>query len=100
MLLETLNIFILTGISNINILFIKKKKNGVVYNNIHNKLWQTGHGGEGQVIWCLRRHQIIHDVGSLCISTLWLFNFFLIERTLKQGLQGKETSCKKGPRRI
>ena len=36
--------------------------------------WQTGKGGEWQVIWCLRRPQIIHDVGSLCISTMWLVN--------------------------
>ena len=26
--------------------------------------WQTGKGGEWQVIWCLRRPQIIHDVWS------------------------------------
>ena len=57
--------------------------------------WQTGQGGELQVIWCLRRPQIIHDVGSLCISTKWLFNFFLVKRTLKQELQVKETSGKK-----
>ena len=36
----------------------------------------------------------MHDVWSLCISTIWLFNFFLAERTLKQELQGKETSGK------
>ena len=46
--------------------------------------WQTGQGGEWQMIWCLGSHQIIHDVGSLCICTMWLFNFFLLERTLKQ----------------
>ena len=57
--------------------------------------WQTGKGGEWQVIWCLRRPQIIHDVGSLCISTMWLFNFFLVKRTLKQELQVKETSGKR-----
>ena len=39
--------------------------------------------------------QIIHDIGSLCISTMWLFNFFLVEITLKQELQGKETSGKR-----
>ena len=38
--------------------------------------------------------QIIHDVGSLCISTMWLFNFFLVKRTLKQELQVKETHGK------
>ena len=57
--------------------------------------WQTGKGDEWQVIWCLRRPQIIHDVGSLCISTMWLFNFFLVKRTLKQELQVKETSGKR-----
>ena len=56
--------------------------------------WQTGKGGEWQVIWCLRRPQIIHYIGSLCISTMWLFNFFLVKRTLKQELQVKETSDK------
>ena len=24
--------------------------------------WQAGHGGEWQVIWCLRRHQMRHNV--------------------------------------
>ena len=57
--------------------------------------WQTGKGGEWQVIWCLRRPQINHDVGSLCNSTMWLFNFLLVKRTLKQKLQVKETSVKK-----
>ena len=47
------------------------------------------------MIWCLRRPQIIHDVGSLCISTMWLFNFFLEKRTLKQELQVKKTSGKR-----
>ena len=32
---ETLNIFLLTGISNINIFFIKKKNNVVVNSNIY-----------------------------------------------------------------
>ena len=41
--------------------------------------WQTRKGGEWQVMWCLRRPQIIHDVRSLCIFTMWLFNFFLVE---------------------
>ena len=62
--------------------------------------WQTGKGGEWQVIWCLRRPQIIHDVGSLCISTMWLFTFFLVKRTLKQGMQVKEKSGIKGQRGI
>ena len=56
--------------------------------------WQALQGGKWQVIWCLRRHHILHEVGSLCISRMWLFNFFLLERTLKQELQGKDTSCK------
>ena len=56
---------------------------------------QKGKVGKWQVIWCLRRPQIIHDVGSLYISTMWLFNFFLVKRTLKQELQVKETSGKK-----
>ena len=47
---------------------------------------KTGHGGEWQVIWCFESHQIIHDVGSLCIYTMWLFNFFLLEIPLKQEL--------------
>ena len=38
---ETLNIFLLTGISNINIFSIKKKKNVVVYSNIHDKFAST-----------------------------------------------------------
>ena len=45
--------------------------------------------------FCLRRPQIIHDVGFLRISTLWLFNFFLVKRTSKQELQVKETSGKR-----
>ena len=49
--------------------------------------WQIWWGGRWQVIWCLGSHQIIHDVGSLCISTMWLFEFFLLERALKQELQ-------------
>ena len=44
--------------------------------------WQTGKIDEWQVIWCLRRPQIIHDVRSLCISTMWLFNFFLVKKNL------------------
>ena len=32
--------------------------------------WQTGKGGEWQVIWCLRRPQLVHNVGSLCISPI------------------------------
>ena len=39
--------------------------------------------------------QEIPDFGSLCISTVWLFNFFLVKRTLKQELQVKETSGKR-----
>ena len=35
-----------------------------------------------------------HDVRSSFISTMWLVNFFLEIRTLKQELQGKETSGK------
>ena len=58
-------------------------------------LWQTGKGGKWQVSWCLRRPQIVHDVGSVCISTMWLFNFFLGKRTLKQELQVKETRGKR-----
>ena len=46
--------------------------------------WQTGQGCE----W-----QIIHDVGPLCISTMWLNNFFFVERTLKQELK----KWQKGP---
>ena len=34
---ETLNIFLLNGISNINIFFIKKKNNVVVNSNINGK---------------------------------------------------------------
>ena len=37
----------------------------------------------------------IHDYWLLCISTMWLFNFFLVKRTLKQELQVKETSGKR-----
>ena len=58
-------------------------------------LWQTEKGGKWQVSWCLRRPQIVHDVGSVCISTMWLFNFFLGKRTLKQELQVKETRGKR-----
>ena len=49
--------------------------------------WQTGQGGEWQVIWCLGSQQIIHDVVSLCISTKLFLNFFFLEKTLKQELQ-------------
>ena len=55
-----------------------------------------------KVIWCLRRHKIMHDVGSLCIFTMWLLNFFLIKkkpwsrscrgrRQVAKGTQGKQT---------
>ena len=37
----------------------------------------------------------IHDFGSLCISTMWLFNLFLVKRILKQELHVKETSGKR-----
>jgi hypothetical protein len=57
--------------------------------------WLTGKGGKWQVSWCLRRPQIIHDVGSVCISTKWLFNFFLVKINLKQELQVKETCGKR-----
>ena len=43
----------------------KKKK---VLATVVALFWQTGKGGEWQIILCLRRHQLIHDVGSLCIS--------------------------------
>ena len=39
--------------------------------------WQTGQGDKWQVIWCLRRHKIIHDVGSClslqygCLTSSW-----------------------------
>ena len=38
---ETLNIFLLTGISNINIFFINKKKIVVIYSKIHDKFPST-----------------------------------------------------------
>ena len=38
---ETLKIFLRTGISNIIIFFIKKKKNVAVYSNIHDKFAST-----------------------------------------------------------
>ena len=38
---ETLNIFLLTGISNIIIFFINKKINFIVYSNIHDKFAST-----------------------------------------------------------
>ena len=38
---ETLNIFLLTGIANGNIFFMKQKKNEVVYKNIHDKFVST-----------------------------------------------------------
>ena len=37
---------------------------------------------------------MMYVVESLCISMMLLFKFFLAERTLKQELQGKETSGK------
>ena len=57
--------------------------------------WKTGKGVKWQVIWCLRRPQIIHNVRSLCISTMWLLNFFFVKRTFKQGLHVKDTSGKR-----
>ena len=55
--------------------------------------WQTEKGGKRQLIWCLRRPQIIHDVMlDLCVS---LHNFFLVKRTMNQELQVKETPGKK-----
>ena len=38
---ETLKIFLLTGISKRTFLFMKKKKNVFVYNNIHDKFAST-----------------------------------------------------------
>ena len=64
------------------------------------QFWQTGNGGEWKGIWCLRRPQIIGDIGPLCISTMWLFNFFLAKRTLKQVKQVKETSGKRDQGKI
>ena len=49
--------------------------------NVPNSQKERPHSGQG-CEW-----QIIHDGGSLCISMMWLFNFFLVERTLKQELQ-------------
>ena len=43
----------------------------------------------------LKGHQIICNVGFLCLSMMRLFNFLLVERTLKQDLQRKETSGKR-----
>ena len=40
----------------------------------------------------------IHDFGSLFISTMWLFKFFLVKRTMKQELQVEETSGKRDQR--
>ena len=57
--------------------------------------WQIGQGGEWQVIWCFRRRNLNYDVGSFCISTMWLFNSFLVERTLRQELQRKKKSDKR-----
>ena len=48
---------------------------------------KQGRVAKGQVIWYLASHGIVHDVGSLCISTMLLINFFLLKRTLKQELQ-------------
>ena len=44
--------------------------------------------------------QIFHDVGSLCISTKLLINFFLVKRTFQQELQVKETSGKRDQKGI
>ena len=38
---KTLNIFILTGLSNINVFFIQRKMNVVVYSNIYDKFSST-----------------------------------------------------------
>ena len=35
-----------------------------------------------------------HNVCSLCISKMWLFAFFLVERTLKQVLRGRRQVAK------
>ena len=56
---------------------------------------QTEQCDEWQVMWFLRGHHILHNVGSLCIFPLWLFNFYLLKTILKQELQGKETSDKR-----
>ena len=58
-------------------------------------VWQTRKGGEWKVSWCLRRPQNIHDVGSLCISTMCLFNFLLVKITLKQELQVRRNAAKR-----
>ena len=55
------------------------------------RFWQTGKGGKWQMIWCLRRHKRMHAVESLCIFTVFFFNFFLVgKKTLKLELQVKE----------
>ena len=38
---ETLNIFLLNGMSNINTFFIKENMNVIVYSNIHDKFATT-----------------------------------------------------------
>ena len=78
---ETLNIFLLTGISNINMFFIKKNMNVIVYSNIHDKFAFTN------LSWNLKKNfkktnfkiDIIHF--SVFKTKWYIFNsywFFLV----------------------
>ena len=43
---------------------------------------------------------LIHDVGSLCISTMWLFNPFLGGKNRKAGAAGEGYKWQLGPKEI
>ena len=49
------------------------------------------------MIWCLGSHQVLHNVQSLCISTMRFFSFYMLERILKLELQKSQLSCPSPP---
>ena len=57
--------------------------------------FQTWQGDKWQVDLVPHEAQYISYCWSLCISKMWLLYFFLVERIMKQELQGKETSGKR-----
>ena len=53
--------------------------------------WWQVHGAVPEEHLLAGERLVAGDIGSLCISTLWWFNWFLVEKVLGQEVQGKLT---------